>query len=192
MNIENIRNTANVEPNGYVLHIGEQNLKYWLDSYKNSRFSKVFWTSTNFYTRGYNITSLEQATVTTYQNPWYYFLRCRDKGDGNVTNGLDDSYASDFDFRFAFDTNKIKALVIDEDPNKREDIKLFLSKAQNVLGFISPDIIYVRDGLDYLIDNFAAQNKIEPSYMFDANLVQTLNAQGNHTCTYHVYTRDKK
>ena len=189
MNIENIRQISKSEPRKSVLHIGEDNIKYWLESYKNSNYQKVFWGSPNFYARGYDISGLVRATVETYTNPWYYFIKCRIKDDGLLTNGMDDSYSSDLDFRIAFEPENIKAIVIDSNVQKKDDIKLYFKKAEMALNLCRPDIIYVRSEFEDIVDEYAKLNKIQMSYTFEANIIKTLNKEGNFSCNYTVYTK---
>jgi len=192
MNIETLRQVSQIEPSKNVLHIGEDNAKYWLDSYMNSRFQKVFWTSPEFYTRGYDTSNLERATVERYTNPWYYFGKCRIKGDGLLTNGMDESYYSDLDFRMAFDTENIKAIVIDENPSKKGNVELFVERAKVSLNLCRPEMIYVRDGLDSLVDEYATKKGLVPTYMFEVGINRTLNQVGNLVCSYTVYTKGTK
>lgn len=192
MNIDLIRQSSKLEPGKYVLHIGEDNLKYWLDSYQASKYQKVFMTSPSFYTRGYDTSALERATVEKYTSPQYYFIKCRIKDDGLLSAGLDDSYSSDMDFRMAYDQEKIKALVIDENPEKKETIKLFLEKAKTVLTLCRPEMVYVREGLEQLIEDYAVKQGLSPVYYFDVGMIKTLNKEGNVICSYNVYLKDAK
>lgn len=192
MNIEHIRQAENLDPGKFVLHIGEENAKYWLDSYFSSRYGKVFWTAPSFYSRSYDTTALERATVEKYTNPWYYIIKCRIKDDGLLTSGLDDSYSSDLDFRMSFATENIKAIVIDENPTKIQDLKMFFDKSKTALNLCGPDLIYVRAGLEELVDDYAKMHGLGQAYYFDVGINRTLDQRGSVICSYAVYIKERQ
>lgn len=192
MNIEHIRQISNLEAGKFILHIGEENAKYWLDSYFSSRYNKVFWTSPSFYVRSYDTSGLERATVEKYTNPWYYIVKCRIKDDGLLTSGLDDSYSSDLDFRMSFATENVRAIVIDENPTKLQDLKLFFDKSKTALNLCKPELIYVRSGLEELVSDYAKVHGLEQAYFFDVGINRTLDQRGSVICSYAVYIKERK
>lgn len=188
MDIELIRRLGKFTA-GNVLHIGEDNIKFWLESYKNSMFKKIFWAAPNFYSRGYDLSAIERATVEVYRNPWYYFVKCRIKDDKTLTNGLDDSYSSDFDFRMSFNNEQITAIVIDEKPLNKEHIKIFLERAKNTIGLCKPEIVYVRSDLEDIVKTIVEENNLFPEYSFDVSMSKTINGMGIGNCRFSAYVK---
>lgn len=189
MNIETLRNLSKIKINKFILHIGEENSKFWFENYQHSNFQKIFWTSTNFYKRNYDISAYEKATVSKYQNPWYYFLVTKLKDNGLLSEGIDESYRNDMNFRYTFDTEQVNALVLDANINKKEDYQLFFEKAQTTLNLLNLEMIYVRREFENIIEPLVKKNNLMLTYTFDINMNKTLNQIGNETYTYNVYLK---
>jgi hypothetical protein len=193
MNIETIRAiTIPKSKSDHVLHIGEDNALFWLDSYLYGNFAKVFWTSPQFYQRGYDISQYTNATVTKYTTPAYFFLGTNLKPDGTLMSGPDESYRYDMSFRYGFDTARIKAVVIDHKPSKKEEVKLFLDSMESMLKLIDPNIVYVRAELADLVREYATKKGLFSEFNFETAMVRTLNATGNYSCAFEVFTKAEK
>lgn len=172
----------------FVLHIGEDNARYWLENYKYSGFSKVFWTAPRFFGHGESIANLERATVIQYTNPWYFFVRCNfSEKLGRITTNFDEAYQNDTSFRFTFNTENIKAIVIDE--VNEASLHLFLEHAKETMSLLRPDLVYMKQEYIGLLDKFIIQNYgLNPEY--DFNVVHQLEASRQaKEVSYSVYLK---
>jgi hypothetical protein len=90
----------------------------------------------------------------------------------------------------SFDTDKIKAIVIDEKPVNKEHIKLFLERAKNTISLCKPEIVYVRAEIEEDVKDIVKGNNLFPAYNFEVAMTKALNGAPTGFCKYSAYIKE--